>query len=404
MEDHEPRGGVRLRHLGDVAEGDALPARVELRPARDAVDVEGLLGDRQRSGTRPSVSVSGCSTSPQTRKSQPVRSGYVGHAAEVEHRELVGQHLAGRDALGELGRHVASLPREDHGAQHPTRRCAVKRGLDWPDGPALRLLRRAGGGGGRRRCDAQQARQARQPRRLPRASCRPPTSSRRRSSSPAGRSSTRPPSSGMGWVQQGAALAAAAATPRQDALRDAYLRHCDFGDAAADLARRPRLASRLTVREVADAFAGDRRGRLDRRARRAADRRSSGAPATEEARFIGRVVSRETRIGLREGLLEEAVAAAFDAELDDGAARAHADRRDRRGRAAGPRGSPGRGGAPRRAGRSVSCWPRRSPTPPRSCAGWATRPGSRTSTTASAPSCTSSPAGARGCSAATSTT
>jgi DNA ligase-1 len=37
----------------------------------------------------------------------------------------------------------------------------------------------------------------------------------------------------------------------------------------------------------------------------------------EEARFIGRIASRETRIGLREGLLEEAVAAAFDAPLDD---------------------------------------------------------------------------------------
>jgi DNA ligase 1 len=36
----------------------------------------------------------------------------------------------------------------------------------------------------------------------------------------------------------------------------------------------------------------------------------------EEARLIGRVASRETRIGLREGLLEEAVAAAFDADLD----------------------------------------------------------------------------------------
>ena len=37
---------------------------------------------------------------------------------------------------------------------------------------------------------------------------------------------------------------------------------------------------------------------------------------TEEARFIGRIASRETRIGLREGLLEEAIAAAFDADPD----------------------------------------------------------------------------------------
>jgi DNA ligase-1 len=36
----------------------------------------------------------------------------------------------------------------------------------------------------------------------------------------------------------------------------------------------------------------------------------------DEARFIGRISSRETRIGLREGLLEEAVAAAFERDLD----------------------------------------------------------------------------------------
>ena len=36
----------------------------------------------------------------------------------------------------------------------------------------------------------------------------------------------------------------------------------------------------------------------------------------DEARFIGRVSSRETRIGLREGLLEEAVATAFGRELE----------------------------------------------------------------------------------------
>src|SRR5687767_1240277 len=39
---------------------------------------------------------------------------------------------------------------------------------------------------------------------------------------------------GMGWVQQGAALAAASGAD-EDAIRAAYLRHSDFGDAAADL-------------------------------------------------------------------------------------------------------------------------------------------------------------------------
>ena len=118
---------------------------------------------------------------------------------------------------------------------------------------------------------------------------------------------------GLGWVQQGAALAAASGAG-QDALRAAYLRHSDFGDAAADLVASGDGAP-LTVADVANGFsaiasagsAADRVTRMTDLYRRA---------STEEARFIGRVASRETRIGLREGLLEEAVATAFDAEPD----------------------------------------------------------------------------------------
>ena len=118
---------------------------------------------------------------------------------------------------------------------------------------------------------------------------------------------------GLGWVQQGAALAAASGAG-QDALRAAYLRHSDFGDAAADLVASGDGAP-LTVADVANGFsaiasagsAADRVTRMTELYRRA---------STEEARFIGRVASRETRIGLREGLLEEAVATAFDAEPD----------------------------------------------------------------------------------------
>jgi DNA ligase-1 len=121
---------------------------------------------------------------------------------------------------------------------------------------------------------------------------------------------------GMGWVQQGASLAAATGAD-EERLRAAYLRHSDFGDAAAELVGdRAPAAPRLTIEEVAAGFAaiaaagqGDERVRL-----------LTGLLAragAEEARFMGRVLSREPRIGLREGLLEEAVAAAFDAELAD---------------------------------------------------------------------------------------
>jgi DNA ligase-1 len=120
---------------------------------------------------------------------------------------------------------------------------------------------------------------------------------------------------GMGWVQQGAALAAASGAD-EASLREAYLRHSDFGDAAAELlARREREGRPLTVAEVAATFAAiaaatSAEGRVALFT--ALFRRASA----EEARFIGRISSRETRIGLREGLLEEAVASAFGADLD----------------------------------------------------------------------------------------
>ena len=121
---------------------------------------------------------------------------------------------------------------------------------------------------------------------------------------------------GMGWVQQGAALAAATGAD-EGRLRAAYLRHSDFGDAAAELVGdRAPAPPPLTIAEVAASFAaiaaagtGDERVRLLTALLARAD--------AAEARFIGRVLSREPRIGLREGLLEEAVATAFEAELAD---------------------------------------------------------------------------------------
>ncbi len=119
---------------------------------------------------------------------------------------------------------------------------------------------------------------------------------------------------GLGWVQQGAALAAASGAA-EERLREAYLRHSDLGDAAAELLAAQHPATPLTVRDVADGF------RAMAVATSAEERvRLMGAlfaaASGEEARYIARVAARETRIGLREGLLEEGIAAAFDAHLD----------------------------------------------------------------------------------------
>ncbi len=119
---------------------------------------------------------------------------------------------------------------------------------------------------------------------------------------------------GLGWVQQAAALAAASGATEAD-MSAAWLRHSDFGDVAADLLSAQQPAEPpLTVADVASAYrsmaaASSAESRVDRMAgllRRA---------TPSEARYIARVAARELRIGLREGLLEEAIAAAFDAPL-----------------------------------------------------------------------------------------
>ncbi len=126
---------------------------------------------------------------------------------------------------------------------------------------------------------------------------------------------------GLGWVQQGQALAAASGADA-DRLSAAYLRHSDFGDAAAELLgdRRP-AGRRLRLADVDAAFRAmaEATSTEDRVAEMA---RLFGRATGAEARYVARIASRELRIGLREGLLEEAIAAAFDVPLD-GVRRAH---------------------------------------------------------------------------------
>ncbi|HEY8170353.1 MAG TPA: ATP-dependent DNA ligase, partial [Candidatus Limnocylindria bacterium] len=118
---------------------------------------------------------------------------------------------------------------------------------------------------------------------------------------------------GMGWVQQGAALATASGAD-EDTLRASYLRHSDFGDAAGELLG-GRPGQGLTVATVAETFASiAAAGSTDERVGLLTGLFESSSG--DEARFIGRIASRETRIGLREGVLEEAIATAFEAPVD----------------------------------------------------------------------------------------
>lgn len=106
-----------------------------------------------------------------------------------------------------------------------------------------------------------------------------------------------------------------------DGLAASYQRHADLGDVAAELIATAPAAPRLTLAEVAAAFdaiaatrgSGAKRERLGELLRRADGR---------EARYLVKIIAGETRIGLREGLLEDAIARAFGRPRED-VARAH---------------------------------------------------------------------------------
>jgi DNA ligase-1 len=118
---------------------------------------------------------------------------------------------------------------------------------------------------------------------------------------------------GLGWVQQSAALAAASGAD-QGRMGASYQRHSDFGDVAAELLDRPAQGDGLALADVHAGFrsmaaAGGAEARTALMA--SLFERASAA----EARYLARIASREMRIGLREGLLEEAIAAAFEADI-----------------------------------------------------------------------------------------
>ncbi len=105
----------------------------------------------------------------------------------------------------------------------------------------------------------------------------------------------------------------------EDELGASYQRHADLGDVTEELlAAHGRVAEAppLTLRDLADAFeriaatrgAGKKRELLDALMRRA---------TPTEAKYLVKIVTSEMRIGLRQGLLEDAIARATDAPKAD---------------------------------------------------------------------------------------
>ena len=119
----------------------------------------------------------------------------------------------------------------------------------------------------------------------------------------------------VGWSALSDVLLERSARSAED-MRASFQRHADLGDVARELiGDAPGDGPPLTLVDVDAAFAAIaalRGANAKRDALRALMRRASGA----EARFLVKVIGGETRIGLRETLLEDAIAKAFDRERE----------------------------------------------------------------------------------------
>jgi DNA ligase 1 len=123
---------------------------------------------------------------------------------------------------------------------------------------------------------------------------------------------------GIGWATIAAAVSAVAAADRAD-LAAAYDRFSDLsaavGDVLANAGHAPDPAASPSLVDVASTFAAiESASGATRKSTLLADLLARCDPKT--ARGVIRVISGELRIGLREGLVEAAIAQAFGRELD----------------------------------------------------------------------------------------
>ena len=98
-----------------------------------------------------------------------------------------------------------------------------------------------------------------------------------------------------------------------DDITASYQRHADLGDVAAELAERSPVPAKpppLSLADVAEAFARVAAARGVAAKRELLEALFARATAAE-IRYLVKVMSGEPRIGLREGLLEDAIARAF---------------------------------------------------------------------------------------------
>lgn len=126
----------------------------------------------------------------------------------------------------------------------------------------------------------------------------------------------------VGWSTMiDALLEVSGASP--DALGPRYLEHGDLGSVAAESLEHKKqptlLESPLRLQDLADAFAtmAEAKGKGTRQIKQTVMRRLFAQAQPLEAKYLVRIITSDMRVGLKEGLLEEAIAQAFGAPLAD---------------------------------------------------------------------------------------
>jgi DNA ligase-1 len=117
---------------------------------------------------------------------------------------------------------------------------------------------------------------------------------------------------GIGWSTIADAVVLATAVP-VERLWEVYPKHADLGDAVAEIF--PETVHDLSLVELGEHF--DRLAATDGTAARAAGLADVFRKCDAQgARYVVKILQSELRIGLQEGLVESAIARAFDRELE----------------------------------------------------------------------------------------
>ena len=119
----------------------------------------------------------------------------------------------------------------------------------------------------------------------------------------------------LGWALLRDALCA---TARVDEvmLHQVYLKHSDLGETAAEILEHHRVKSSLSIARVGEIFKqlNAARGPL---AKAPILRDVLAQCAAQEAKYLVKIITGDLRIGLKEGLVEEAIAAAFSRTAEE---------------------------------------------------------------------------------------